>query len=339
MRTTVQTVPAALAMALATFAVFAKTANAQGEGAELSMPFEATTPGTESGLDMDLRYLNPENRDEKPPTIRKLALHLPAGTRLDPSAVPACEASNEEMQARGRDACPPESVVGGGTLEVYFGAPGDPQRTDLVLFNGPPGIIEVLFFEGTNSVAAIERLKVEGATISGEPAQVPPGAPPDQRVSASRIVWDIPARGRYLVTPATCDGTWTTRGEFEFADDSSARASFTQPCSATGRPPAVRSGPTVPPSSAPVDRSVRVTVSRRSVVRGRRTALRARVIASDASCLAGARVWVGRRSAPVGADGAARLVALVHWNRPVAKLRVTTRACGMAHALLRVRAR
>lgn len=308
----------------------------QGARAELTIPFKATAPGRQTGLDMDLRYLHPEDRDGKPPTISKLAIHLPEGTRIDPAAVPACEASNEEIQARGRDACPADTFVGDGFLDVYLGGPGDPQRTDVVLFNGPGQLIEVVFFEGTNQTAAIERLRVEGSTISGEPVQVPPGAPPEQRFSASRIVWDIPARGDYLVTPPSCDGTWTTRGEFQFADGSSARASYTQEC-ARGRgegPPA-----TVPPSHGDPGRapagSFRVRVRPRVVVRGRRTPLRVRVLSDEPACRRGI-VRVGRRSARTRAAGRTSLVALVRWRRPLARVRVATR-CGSERALLRVR--
>lgn len=316
-RTLVSTLAAAL--------LLAAPVEGAGERAELSIAFKATTPATQSGLDMDLRYLDPENRDEKPPTITKLAIHLPPGTRIDPSAVPVCEATNEELQARGRDACPKESQVGTGKLDVYLGGPGDPQRTDLALFNGPGQIIEVLLFEGTNNTAALERLPIDGSTIRGEPVQVPPGAPEDRRFSASRIVWDIPANGRYLVTPPACAGPWTTIGEFEFADGGSTRVQSTQACSNAG-------GETAPPATS---REVRVEVSPRTVVRGRPARLRVRVISDEPSCRL-ATVRVGRRSARTGADGRGTLRALVRWNRPAARLRVAT-ACGAARALLRVR--
>jgi hypothetical protein len=322
MRATVQVAAAALALA-----VPAAVALAQGQRAELSIPFKATTPATETGLDMELRYLNPQDRDAKPPTIRKLAIHLPEGTRLDPSALPACDASNEEIQARGRDACPRETQVGTGKLDVYFGAPGDPQTTDLVLFNGPGQIIEVLLFEGTNTTAALERLPVAGSTITGEPVQFPPGAPPDRRASASRIVWDIPANGRYLVTPPACDGTWTTAGEFEFADGSSARTTSTQACRRT----AEGGGP--PPS-----RALRVRAAPRTLVRGRPTRLRVTVASDDPACARGATVRVGLRSARTDARGRATLVALVRYlRRP--SLRVSSPGCERARLALLTRRR
>lgn len=324
MRTTVQ---AAAALALAVL-VPAGAAGAQGSQAELSMPFKATTVSTESGLDLDLRYLNPRNREERPPTISKLVIHLPPGTRLDPSALPACEATNEEIQARGRDACPPETLVGTGKLDVYLGGPDDPQTTDLALFNGPGQIIEVLLFEGTNNTAALERLRVEGETLAGEPVQVPPGAPPDRRFSASRIVWDIPARGRYLVTPDRCDGAWRTSGEFEFADGSKATAASEQACTRTA--PAGEPGP----ETTPPGRTYRVAVGRTRIVRGRRSRVRVRLVSNDPACLRGT-IRVGRRVARTDARGRGTLVALVRYlARPT--LRVET-PCGTTRLKLRTR--
>ncbi len=325
MRATVQTVAAVFALG-----ALAAPAFAEGPRAELSIPFKVAAPGTETGLNMDLRYLHPENREERPPTIQKLAIRLPPGTRLDPSALPACTASNEEIQARGRDACPPETQVGTGTLDVYLGTPDDPHRTDLALFNGPGMIIEVLLFEGTNTTAALERLPVtDGATISGEPVQVPPGAPPERRFSASRIVWDIPARGGYLVTPPACDGTWTTVGEFGFADGGEARVTSEQPCT--------RGSGVLP---MPAAATVRIAAAApRTLVRGRRTRVRIRLASGDPDCVRGATVRIGRRAARTDASGRASFVALVRWGRPAARLRVTTPACGAARASLRVRRR
>ena len=317
---------------ISTFAaafLLAGTAAAQGTGAELSLAFKSATPATPSGLDMDLRYLNPRNREEKPPTIRKLVIHLPAGTRIDPSAVPVCKASNEEIQARGRDACPKDTQIGTGKLDVWLGGPDDPRTTDLALFNGPDQIIEVLLFEGTNNTAALERLPVDGSTISGEPVQVPPGAPPDRRFSASRIVWDIPATGRYLVTPPTCEGRWTTVGDFEFADGSSARAESTQACTTAA------AGPDGDP---PLPSGIRMLAGPTTLVRGRPTRVRVRLFSSRRECLRGATVRIGRRSARTNADGRATLVALVRWRRPLARVRVSTPDCGAARALLRIRA-
>lgn len=327
MRATVQVTAAALVLGL-----LAASASAAGERAELSMPFKATTPATESGLDLDLRYYHPESREEKPPVIQELAIHLPRGARLDPTAVPVCEASNEEIQARGRDACPEETQVGDGKLWVYLGAPGDPQPTDVVLFNGPGQLLELLLFEGTNNTAALERLTIDRGVLRAKPAQVPPVGPPEQRAAASRIVWNIPARGRYLVTPPTCDGTWTTVGEFAFGDGGSTRVESHQACTrgSAGDPP----GTGEPPAGAPGGLSVAARPGR--LRRGRPTRLRVQVTSEDPGCVRGATVRVGRRSAVTDGAGRATIVALVRWARPLVHVRATS-PCGHARTRLAVR--
>ncbi|HEX2086157.1 MAG TPA: hypothetical protein VHF89_10780 [Solirubrobacteraceae bacterium] len=321
MRATVQVAAAALVLAALATSAFAQ----DGRRAEMSMPFTSTTPAVQTGLSLDLRYLNPEDREGKPPTVSKLAIHLPAGTRLDPAALPACDASDDEIRARGRDACPPETLVGTGKLEVYLGGPGDPQTTDLALFNGPAQIIEIILFEGTNTTAAHERLRVDGETLRAEPAQVPPGAPPDRRFAASHITWDVPANGAYLTTPAACpaDG-WRTIGEFEFADGSSERTESAQRCERAR-------GSDAPAAPRPAA-GVRVAATPRTLVRGRRTRLRVRVRSSDPACVRGATVHVGTRSARTDDAGRATLTALVRYlARP--KLRAHT-PCGRAYATL-----
>jgi hypothetical protein len=221
-----------MALALVLMALAPASAESAGARAELAMPFGNPAPGRQSGLKLDLRYLDAEDADAKPPTVSELLLRLPDGTRIDTTAVPACQASDAEIQLLGRDACPPESLIGTGTLEVYLGAPGDPQTTDLALFNAPGQILEVLLFEGSNVTVALEHLFVKDGSIRARPAQVPPGAPPESRVAASHIVWDVPARGGYLTTPPTCprSGKWRTEGEFAFADGSTAKAGGTQAC-------------------------------------------------------------------------------------------------------------
>jgi hypothetical protein len=324
MRATVQTAAAVLlALALA-----AAPAAAAGERAELELPFKQTTVATESGVNLLVRYLNPEDRAAKPPAITKVVIRLPEGSRIDTTAVPVCTASNDEIQARGRDACPAASKVGDGKLKAYAGTPGDPVTTDLTLFNGPRQLIEVVSFEGTNATAGIDRLTIEGAVLTGAPPFVP-GGPPDGRTAVSEIAWDIPARGGYLVTPPTCGGSWTTVGEFGFSDGGETRVEFEQPC--------VRPRVDSPP---PAEATVRIAAAApRALVRGRRTRVRVRLASDDPACLRGATVRIGRRAARTDAAGRASFVALVRWRRPAARLRVTTPACGTARATLRVRRR
>jgi hypothetical protein len=288
--------------------------------AELALPFTETSPARPTGLTMDLRYLDAQDPAAKPPTISELALHLPAGTRIDTAAVPRCEAADVQIQSLGRDACPPESLVGTGRLDVHLGAPGDPQTTDLALFNAPGEIIEVLFFEGTDVTAAIEHLRIEGSVIRARPVQVPPGAPPDRRFAASRIVWDIPARGGYLVTPPACppDRIWRVRGEFAFADGSTASAAAAQAC--------------VPARSG---RALHVTASPRRLAAGRPARLAVRVRGGTQACRSGATVRV--RGHRLRTDGRGRAAVRLRARRAGAlTIRVRTRGCGGARTTIPV---
>jgi hypothetical protein len=310
---TLSTAAAALLLAPA-------AATAAGPRAELTVAFRETTPSTPTGLTLDARYLNPEDRTKKPPAITKVVIALPEGTRIDTGALPVCEATNDEIQALGRDACPAESKVGEGKLEVYTGGPNDPVVNDLTLYNGPGQIVEIVSFEGTNATAGIDRLTIEGNVLRGAPPVVP-GGPPDGRTAVSRIVWNVPAHGRYLVTPPVCGGEWLTVGEFGFNDGGETRVESPQPC--------VR--PSVIPS-----RDLRVTVAPTTFRRNRPTPLRVQLASDDPACLEGAIVRVGTRSARTDAGGRATLVALVrHLRRPL--LRVDTRSCGRVRTALRVR--
>ena len=310
---------AAAALLLAALAV-PSTAGAS-ERAELTMPFNAATTGTETGLTLDVRYLSPEGRDYKPPAITKVVLRLPEGTRLDTGALPACEATNDEIRAQGRDACPPDSKVGEGQLEAYVGAPGDPQHLDLTLFNGRAELIEVVTFQGTNATAGIDRLHIEGNVLTGNPPNTP-GGPPDGRTAVSRITWDIPAHGGYLVTPPTCGGHWRATGEFGFSDGGETTVVATQPCEA-------------PDASPP---TFTVAATPRALTRGRETPMRVQLASDDPACLEGAVVRLGRRATTTDAQGRATLPALVRWRRPAAQLRVLTAGCGRSAVPIIIRA-
>lgn len=317
-------------------------AHAAGERAELDVPFKATTAATESGLNMTLRYLNPEDRDAPPPAITKVVLRLPEGTRIDGSAVPVCDASNEEIQARGRAACPPESKVGEGKLIAYTGSPLDPVRNDVGIYNAPGELIEIITYEGTAQTTGVDRLKVDGNVLTGNPPFVP-GAPPDGRTSVSEITWDLPAAGRFLVTPPTCGGQWTSVGEFEFDDGGSTTVTATQPCQRSGgqAPPGTTPPGTTPPGGEgppSLQRTLKLSASPRTFVRGRRTRVRVRLTSNDARCIRGATVRIGKRMARTDAQGRATLVALVRYlRRP--SLRVATVGCGTVRVALRTRRR
>lgn len=193
-------------------------------------------PASSTGLTFHILYKHPEDPEAKPPPITGAVFTLPAGMRLDNGALPKCTASDQDFRAQGRQACPAETKVGEGTLTAMTGFPGaDPVTTDVVAFNGDGEVIEVVFFEGTNTVAGMDRLTIEGRRLVAHPPATP-GGPPDGRTAVREITLQFPARvgagGRpYVTTPRKCRrGRWISTAAYEFADGGKTTVSSRMPC-------------------------------------------------------------------------------------------------------------
>lgn len=225
---------AGIALAAAVGAVEA----ASDSRGEYELRLSARTPDAATGLSFRLGYRNPSDPNGKPPPITAASFELPKGTRIDGGAIPACKASDAEFRARGREACPTASRVGGGSLIAItgLGAPLDPVETDVTAFNGGDELVEVVFAKGTNVVLGLDRLEVRGNTLVAHPPATP-GGPPDGRTAIRRIAIDLPARrggsGRaFVIAPAACptDGQWRSTARFKFADGGATTLTSHTPC-------------------------------------------------------------------------------------------------------------
>ena len=336
MQKTLQRGAAGLAALAATAAGGAVPAHA-GPRAELETPFTTTAPGSPTGLRLLARYLNPDDRAAKPPAISRVAIALPEGTVIDPNALPVCQATDEEIRARGRDACPPESKIGEGKLVADTGV-GGPVPNDLGLYNGPGQIVEIVTLEGTNTTSGIDRLRVEGRRLVGAPPFIP-GGPPDGRTAVREIRWDVPPHGRYLVTPPACRPgvPWHSEGDFGFADGGATVVGFDQTC--TPRT-AGGGGGEVPPDDRGVEQRgrMRLVVSRRPLVQGRTRRLRVRVVSPVARCRRGVAIAATERGTSTNRRGRATLAVVVKRARSV-RVRARKEGCGRVVVTLRVRRR
>lgn len=180
--------------------------------------------GAPTGLAFRVLYRDPKDPRGKPPSLESARFRLPRGMEIDTGAVQRCLADDAQIRTLGRAACPSGSKVGHGKLIARTGIPGaDRVRTDVVAFNGPDQIIEVVFFEGTNTVAGIDRLSVQGNVLTAHPPTTP-GGPPDGRTAVRRILLWMPMRlgpdrRPYVQTPSRCwRGYWRSTGHFSFAD-------------------------------------------------------------------------------------------------------------------------
>jgi len=181
-------------------------------------------PGTSTGLRFFVGYRNPDDPRAKPPPIENAVFRLPKGMRINTAALPRCTATDAEIRAMGRGACLPSTRVGGGHLVARTGTPGaDRIEADIVAYNGAGEVVEVVFFDGTNTVAGIDRLEVDRNVLTAHPPATP-GGPPDGRTAVRRISLEIRDRngdgGRaYVRNPSRCRaGIWRSRAHYEFAD-------------------------------------------------------------------------------------------------------------------------
>jgi hypothetical protein len=177
-------------------------------------------------------YVNPDDSAAKPPAIRQVVTILPRGARYDVSAPGSCTATDEELTARGGEACPPESAIGGGVVTVDTGVPG-PGRivtADVEFFNNaedPDGEFIYLNTVRESEARTIIRADVTGRrTITNAPML--PGTPPDGGaidtvdVKVASVVRTVDGRRRsYITTPPRCprNRKWIARVRFTYGDD------------------------------------------------------------------------------------------------------------------------
>ena len=194
-----------------------------------------------TGLRFGVGYRNPADAEAKPPPVTGAVFHLPPGLRINNRAVPRCSASDADFRARGRAACPAATRVGSGTLVAMTGFPGvDPLTADIVAFNGVGELVEVVFFQGTNTVAGMDRLTIARGRLTAHPPATP-GGPPDGRTVVRDVRLLIPRRigpgGRaYVTTPPRClTGRWRSRAHYEFADGGETVVRDSTPCRRAAR--------------------------------------------------------------------------------------------------------
>lgn len=297
MRCKLQRVAAAVAMAVSAGGMAAAASATTGERADFELGFSTGTPGAEAALTLHVVYKAAGDPEAKPSPIRKVVVAAPSGTRFDAGAVPACTATDDELMASGRGACPADSRIGAGklTADTGFGPPADPVPGDLTLFNAGDEVLEVVTAPGTDRVIGTDRLRIDGSTLTGAPP-VTPGGPPDGETAVRQIDFTIEQATGFVTTPPACPdgGRWVSTGTFGFKDGAEETLESSAPCE-----PAARL--VIAPQRVRVGRAIRFT---------------ARVVGATPGCTRGATVRVGGRRAMTGTAGRARLSVIVRSSGP-----------------------
>ena len=192
-------------------------------------------------------YVNPDDRDAKPPAVRQVVTILPRSARYDAAVPGSCTASDEELMAQGAAACPEDSRIGGGVITVDTGVPG-PNRivtADTEFFNNaedPAGEFIYLNTVRGSTLRTVVRADVtRRRTITSAPML--PGTPPDGGaidtvdVEVARVVRTVDGERRgYITTPATCPRgkTWVAKVRFTYDEDYSQTLATANPCRRSG---------------------------------------------------------------------------------------------------------
>ena len=265
-----------------------------GRRADFDLRFPTASPAAQAALVLHVVYKAADDPNAKPSPIRKVVVAAAPGTRFDTGAVAKCTATDDELMAEGRGACPPDSRIGAGklTADTGFGPPVDPVAGDLTLFNSGTAIIEVVTAPGTDRAVGIDRLRIDGSTLTGAPPTTP-GGPPDGETAVRQIDFTIERATGFVTTPPSCphSGEWITRGTFGFADGAEGTVTSASACHRV---------------------TARLSLAPTRVRLGRLTRFTARVVGAPTGCTRGSIVRIGGRRAKTGADGRATLTVTAH---------------------------
>jgi hypothetical protein len=232
--------------AAVTLALFFVCAMPLGAGSEEPAParavatltFSETRPGTPTNSIIDITWRNPADPDAKPPSVAKMVFRFARGARFDTTVPVHCKASNAELMARGKAACPAGSRIAAGELITDNGSPvGVPPReirNEYTSFSNGNELIGLAESENPPT-RVVGRSRLENGVITGEVPLVP-GGPPDNALAFKRLrLSGLPVPGRpgaYLTTPPSCppEGHWVNVLEFTYRDGVTERVISPSPC-------------------------------------------------------------------------------------------------------------
>jgi hypothetical protein len=231
----------AVLVLLGCLAAGATSAAAQeGSRQDASLTFTETKPGTTTGVELRIDYVNPDDPEAKPPAVRHVVTELALGARYDTSVPALCTASDPELMALGASACPADSVVGEALITIDTGVPGEGRFlvSDTTLLNDTSELIFVNT-DRESGGRVITRSEVGERTITTQ-APTLPGSPPDggaiDTVALALHPISSPA-GNYITTPSECPGRgyWINRVQFTYYDDVTQVVETQSPCARQGK--------------------------------------------------------------------------------------------------------
>ena len=210
---------------------------------EASYKLTQDVPGKGSGERFKFDYVNPDDPNGKPPAVEKVVTKLPRRASFDTSVPGSCTATDAELMAQGAEACPADSLIGGGVVTVDTGLP-EPGRivtADVVFANNAEDPDGEFIYINTVRDGSLARTVIRAdvrrrKTVTN--AGTLPGTPPDGgAIDTVDLKIDAISKGgrHYVTTPPRCRrGHWVTRVRFSYPDDVSQVVRTQTPCTEAG---------------------------------------------------------------------------------------------------------
>lgn len=193
-----------------------------------------------TGSIFDVQFVNPENPQEKPHTVKRIVVHYPPGTVFDSKAAPQCHASDEELQTEGAAACPNDTRLGGGVAVSDTGSSGPfPPRytkSKITQFNGDNELIGVGENEDIPAIKTVTHTRFKGTTATTDFPLFPGNPPPDQYTPLKSLKVDFPihktGKRATVRVPGYCrpSGYWTIVTYFTYVDGVTQHIVSRSPC-------------------------------------------------------------------------------------------------------------
>lgn len=209
-----------------------------GDRQRVKLELTTVRPGVPTGSKLAIKWRNPDDPEAKPPAVQRIRIRYARGTRVDQSVPARCTATDAELMAFGKSACPDGSQVAFGSVRTDTGSPGVLPRfvdNELTNFNGADGELIGLAESEDPETRVVSRPKLGRRTITIDVPAIP-GGPPDFVTAFERLRLkgaELTSGDRaFMTTPQRCrpSGRWTARFKFLYRDGLTQRETVTTPC-------------------------------------------------------------------------------------------------------------